>query len=58
MSDDSPRTVDEIEHLGESWELRMDSAGRPYGVIIGRGKIPVETYKRAKNHEPLPNFEL
>lgn len=57
MSDDGPRTVDEIEHAGEEWELRMDSAGRAYGVRLGHGKVPVELFMRAKRHEPLSNFE-
>lgn len=53
-----PETIDEMEHAGRHWELRMDSKGRPYGVLEGRGRISVDLYKRAQKHEPLSEFDL
>lgn len=52
-----PNVIDETEHNGEEWVLKTDSLGRPYAVAEGLGRVPVDTYKRAKANRALHDYE-
>lgn len=49
--------VDKMVHDGRVWILKTDTLGRPYAVAEGLGRIPVDTYKTAKGHDPLSDYE-
>lgn len=48
--------IDEIEHDGREWRLKVDSRGRRYAVADGYGRIPVRLYKIAKSHDPIDDY--
>lgn len=52
-----PEIINEIEHAGRTWLLKLDSRGRPYGHLEGHGRVSVDLFKRAKKHKPLSDFE-
>jgi hypothetical protein len=52
-----PNLIQEIDHNGRTWQLKTDSLGRPYAVAVGLGRVPVDTYKRARANEPLHAYE-